>query len=266
MTYATESENIELAKSPELYCINAGFGQEVSYYTNYDQNVVFQGNEYLARAIQRSGFSMERTLKTVDVSISAPITTEFGAFIALNPAIRTDVTIVSAYLPTVDTNYRVIFKGVVMSVDVQDFVLTARCSSFNYMLQDKIPRLFFQTNCNHHIFDDFCGLAKNTYKKVKTVVSVTGAVVELDLSDLTNIYLKGGTLVFGNDQRLITNQSGNNLTLLVPMPQVHAGDLVTLYPGCSGAAGACQAYNNLEDGFLGFPTIPTRNPILWGFR
>lgn len=264
MTYRTELEKIEQPLSAELYDLT--IGGVVSRFTSHSESVVYESHVYLARPIKRTGFSIEKSMKTVDVTVSTPVDVAFGEYLSASPYARTTVEITKVFLSDPDTLNKLIFSGLIYTVSVKNGVASALFKSANGLLSRKVPRVTYQSNCNWSLFSEQCGIQKSLYKHTTTVNSIDGNILTLDnFSTVADKKYQGGTIAFGVEERLLTNHSGSNVTLLVQFPNIAVGDTVHLYPGCDGSPTACASFNN-QDNFMGMPNIPTRNALLWGFR
>lgn len=264
MSYQTEIEKIEQPLTAELYTLLVG--NTYYYYTSHESSIVYGGNTYLPRPLKRTGFSVEKSMKTVDVTISTPVAVAFGEYLAASPYSKTTVTITKVFVSSPDTLSKLIFTGLIYSVSIKNGVSSALFKSSNGLLSRRVPRIIYQTNCNWALFSPQCGLSKANYAYTATVESVSGNDLTLPL--LVNVPSKkyqGGILAFGTEQRLITNHVGTTVTVLVQFAGIVTGDSVKLYPGCNGSPTSCAAFGNSAN-FMGMPYIPTRNALMWGFR
>lgn len=266
MSYATEIAKTEQPESAELFKIIIG-GVPTLFFTSGIMPVVFQGHSYTPVPIKRGHFAVERSLKAIKVSIALPVSDAFGAYIASAPYNSTRIEIWRAFTSNPDSSAKMIFIGRVQSIQISNYVANVTCQSSSSGLARKFPGIFYQTTCNHMIFDRGCGLVKGAFALPVVVSGAVGTVLTIpDISAFPDNAFQGGTMAYLQEERLITAQVGIEVTILIPFT---ASDMenaeVTLYPGCDGTAGTCRGYDN-EANFLGMPYIPTRNPILWGFR
>jgi uncharacterized phage protein (TIGR02218 family) len=120
------------------------------------------------------------------------------------------------------------------------------------------------------VYDSGCGLDDTVWRVAATITQVSGSMlVASAFGDYDNDYFKGGWITYGQDMRLVTShtKSSASVTLQIPFDsRMYVGASVWTYPGCDGAPSTCKnKFNNILK-FLGMPYIPSRNPILWGFR
>lgn len=264
MSYADRMSVTEQPQTAELYKIK--LGNTYLYMTSGDAPVHFKLNNYLPAPIKRGHFALDRSMKTVDLSLNIPVTLAFGEHISRAPYSSTIVELYRVFLDAPDTDAKLLFTGNVERVTVKGYVAQVLVRSINRTLSRKFPRFFYQTTCNHMIFDSGCGLLRSDFVLPAVIASIGGSqVVVEELPDFQNNALQGGILVVNGEERLITTQIGTTLTLLVPLTGAQVGMEVDLYPGCDGNPGTCRGYDNIAN-FFGMPYIPTRNPVLWGFR
>ena len=77
-----------------------------------------------------------------------------------------------------------------------------------------------------------------------------------------NEYDGGLVVINDTDYRMITGfDSGTGtVTLIRPFEDADVGQLARVARGCDRTSARCQELNNFEH-FLGFDTVPTRNPF-----
>lgn len=260
---------------PEFYVFNSG--GVIERYTSFSRSLTFLGYEFQAATIQRGSLKFDAKLNVVKINIATPMTPNMTKYIANTPVEPVLVTIYRSHLDYLD-QYEIFFKGKVKNVQFKNKIASAQCESKNSILAAKIPQIIYQSFCNHDIYDSGCLLSEVSYKRKATVVSFAdnGATITYTFTDgggtPADDYFKTGRLVFGSDERLITAGPGgslgaNDVQIHVPFSSdLTAGSEINLYPGCDGSPSTClNTYNNLIH-FLGMPYIPSRNPVVWGFK
>jgi uncharacterized phage protein (TIGR02218 family) len=262
MTLADEYQKSEMEATPELYDLHYGSTHE--RYTSWSENITFQTNTYYTVPIKRSGFTLDKEFSNVKVSIYAPLTAGFEKFVANAPLEPTAITIYKA-LESDPDEYSILFAGWVMKVGFRDLIAHATCEASSMILNHETPRIVYQAYCNHELFDGGCGLNYLDYQ-VSATVTVSGATLSSATFDTYDDgYFAVGRCRFGNDERLITSHSGTDIELHMPFGDtLITGEEVYVYPGCDGSPATCKAFNNFDDHFLGFPYIPSKNPVYWG--
>ena len=81
-------------------------------------------------------------------------------------------------------------------------------------------------------------------------------------------WFNGGYVEIGGDKRLIIKHIGANLKIHAPFDnRATPGASADAYPGCDKNPATCKAkFSNFDAHFLGMPYIPTRNPVIQGFK
>lgn len=265
MAFEDNLDLTEQGEIPELYDFE--YGGNYERYTSFSEDITFLGEEYQRATIKRTGFSMDTEFGRITCSIQAPIIDTFRAYISNQPIEVTNVTIYRALLGDL-TEYRILFKGQVIRVSVKDSVAQASCESQSHILVQKIPRIVYQSYCNHQVFDSYCGLSELTYRVVCTISSVTvDKYTSGQFGTKDDQYFTGGQLIHENDARYIINHVGNDVWVHVPFDsRVGVGTNVYAIPGCNGSPDTCQTKFNNWNKWLGFPYIPSSNPVMWGFK
>lgn len=148
----------------------------------------------------------------------------------------------------------------------EDDEATISCESATTVLsRNGLPYKFGGT-CQHSLYRGGCRLDINdpTYSMLILVDNVDG--YNLTFSELVgapaNDYDGGLVVINDVDYRMITGfDSGTGtVTLIRPFEDVDVGQLVRVARGCNRTSTRCKELNNFER-FLGFDTVPTRNPF-----
>ena len=264
MTYDTNLAETEQVGLPEFYKLT--YGGVIEYYTTWNKNLTFLGNVYTTSPLKRGGLTFDNEFSTVSLSIQAPVVEAFSRYIANQPIDPTLVTVYRA-LKTDLTDYVIFFSGRVMLVSIKDRQVRAQCEANSDILDFAWPRFMYQSYCNHDLFDTECALGDGPYL-VQGPVTISGSdLTSSVLGTYSNGYFTGGRAVYGGDERLITDHDGSTVTLHVPFDsRVAPGTIVDFYPGCDGSPETCKnTFGNFTN-FLGFPYIPSKNPVLWGIK
>lgn len=264
-TYTTNLGLTEQISMPELY----EFSSAGTYYryTSYNTDITFDGNLYEARPIKRGGISRDIQFGKVKLNVDAPVSDVFQQYIASQPIEPVTLTVYRAVSDEL-TSYVIIFAGTVKSVGIQNNVARATCEARSRLLEQKLPKIIFQSYCNHDIYDTGCTVSDVLYRVTGTITAVSGSTLTAAaFGTYADDYFNLGKVVYGSDIRLITDHTGNDLTIQIPFDSsVAVGTEVYAYPGCDGDPTTCDTrFNNLSN-FLGFPYIPSRNPSIWGFK
>lgn len=263
MTYAQKLAEQQQDSFAELYEINTG--TERFFYTSFERLVVFQGNSYEAAKIERSPISYEEKIKAIRTKIKAPLSDPVSRYISNNALSSVTVKIYRVFVEST-TDFEVIFDGRIINVEAQKKGAVIDCESNSTIFRNKLPLVVHQAFCNHRLFDGGCGLNENDFKTT-TVVTVNN--VEISSSDFAGFddqhFQHGHVLTTYGDYRMITSHIGNTITVHVPFDtRLFTGSTVSVFAGCDKSPSACRAKFDNFDNFLGFPFIPSNNPVVFG--
>lgn len=268
MTYVDELGRIEQTFLCELFLIYLPDGQYYCYTTG-DVPVSYQGRTYTPSSIQRSDFTYDTALKSVKVTISGSVLNPMSQFIASAPFLPVELTITRCYTSDPDTLARPIYFGELRVVKIKDMVMTAEFISDRGIFDKEMPRIYFQNDCNHFLFDNNCTLNEGDYliEGIVDGVDEDGKIsIPASANPDANYYV-GGIVIFGSEHRMITafNVAGI-ITPVFPFSGIAVGDTVQVLPGCNGTPSVCiNRFNNFAH-FVGFPYMPYRNIMIWGFK
>jgi uncharacterized phage protein (TIGR02218 family) len=249
------------------------------FYTDADQNLVYNGNTYLCThpAVSRTGTkcSLDLSVDTVEVSIFGAATdlvlgVPFPQF-ALNGGFDgATVRIDRCFMPSYgDTSAGVVnlFFGNVSEVKPSRSAVVLTVSSQLELLNLDMPRNLLSPGCIHALFDTGCTLIQADYAQYSWVSAAsTNAVSSTNLALPSGFFTKG-TILFTSGanagatatikQHTLVN-GVNTFSLMTPLDAAPAvGENFTAFPGCDKTMATCQArFNNLAN-FRGWPFVPS---------
>ncbi|PHS61176.1 MAG: hypothetical protein COB09_18485 [Thalassobium sp.] len=294
MTFiAAETSSTGLFSPIELYLFTyQGNGTKYTY-TSGQEPVSYNGDVYLPTFMKRGDINTSNTEEgeelPIEVNRDNPLALFFFERIPLDSVTFT-ITRYHAFDP--DDEKREIYTGVVKTVtwrdDTNAQIITNSISNF---LDRFILRMTHQSRCNHTIYDQFCRLDRALYEETAVITAIEdkGLTVVLDAMPVfpggfegihDDAHL-GGTMRLGQEFATVIGQDTANLklSLLVPIPVLMIGSVVSLAPGCQGERTICAdnfvlpaadvlfaeqdptgSYGNSIN-YLGFPDLPTKNPV-----
>lgn len=155
-----------------------------------------------------------------------------------------------------------LFTGFVANVDpVGGTKAMVKVKSSLVVLDQDMPRNYFQTGCKHTLFDEGCTLNKPDFAVTGlTEVGTTALTIEWASATAGDYDL--GTITFETGpntgiSRTIRTSNGSQLNLVFPFETAPGvGDQFKAYPGCDLTKTTCEnKFSNL-DNFRGFPFVP----------
>lgn len=160
---------------------------------------------------------------------------------------------------------RAIWTGRVVACEWdEEDTATISCESATTVLQRMGLPYKFGGTCQHTLYRGGCRLdlfANSTLYALDAYSGYTITVAAL-IGLPVNDYNGGLVIVNGVDYRMITGFDNTTgvLTLFRPFEDVDVGTVVRIAKGCNRTSARCIELGNF-DNFLGFDTVPTRNPF-----
>lgn len=266
MTYAASEVSKHSGKPVELFKFEGTYANH--FYTSGPEMVTYGGDDYLPLTLRRSTVQVTTTADdnsevTVELPVGAEIIAIYGFQIA-PPELR--LTIYRGHNPGEFVRF---WGGNVENINVGKGVATIRIpSTLAAALSADFPNVFFQTPCNHDLFDARCKVVYEDWSLATTVASVDGREVTVSSIGTLDGDLVGGEAVLASgERRMIISQVGTLLTVNYPFAQVAATDAVTISAGCDLAfRGDCATRFDNQINFGGFPFIPPSNVFSKGLE
>lgn len=269
MTYASNETSVESGQPVEVYQITAG--STVYYYTSAESDVELASQTYTAIAGLTRGKNEEGPDRrdrdfTLEVPTANPIA---RLFIGTLPGYRVRLRVSRFHRGDTPTPEVVqVFDGYIQSARFKEnakvAILTGRTAIASIGRQ--IPRLTYQSACNHVLFHETTCKVDDTsplYRaSVLSVASMVGNVLTVS-AGISGTYVDGWMTsgfveaVGGSDFRLILNHVGDTLELLTPFPTAPIS--VNVFAGCAHDLDACHDKFDNAPNYGGFPFVPTEN-------
>jgi len=264
MTYNADESGVYTGKPIELYAFVGTFNSY--YYTSHNEDVIYNGQRYLARAMKRSRIKVTiaqagNSDLTIDLPADDKLILAYGFGVAPPDLYLTltrfhDPADVVIYWSGNVTNVRV--SGETGQIITPNEITRA--------MSGEVPSVLYQTPCNNVLGNARCGIDIDALKFVSfmTAYDANTVTVQND-GGRPDQYYRSGFLETQYERRQIMSHVGNVVTLAYPLTKRNYGLAVTLYPGCDLAyAGDCLTKFNNQLNFGGFPFIPNVNPFVSG--
>jgi len=249
-------------KPVELYKIWQG--DSYFYHTNGDSSVEFEGNTYTPATISRGSIQYNAQLEanSIEVTFSKAFSPVLE-FIAANPATVLWIE-VSRLFRDLLSEKSILFIGQIQKVTVKGVSIQATCVGLEFFLRQPIPTQRYQVQCNWDVFSPECGKSSSGFQLAVSNVTVDGLrISHSDFGTKPDNFFKWGRLSFHGHERLITEHTGNVVTIRYPIPGLVSGESVFVLAGCDGKLSTCQVKFDNIGSFGGFPYIPLENPVVW---
>jgi hypothetical protein len=278
MTFETVEESRASGTPAELFFFRYGSAANAFYaYTDHDQTITFDGDQYAPIPIYRDDVSSKGTLDKATVNVKVPITSGISELFKTYPPSQV-VTIVirQGHVIGGADEYPVMWTGRVLSCKRDGPEATLTCEPVATSMKRSGLRRNYQLTCPHVLYGPQCNANKVTATINRPIISLTSTSITLadgfsgGISPLKYI---GGTVewegVNGRQYRTILRVTDlKTLALSGPTTGLVAGNNVDVILGCNRQMGVgpqpdgdCQPLHNNIQNFGGQAWIPTDNPI-----
>jgi len=212
-------------------------GAQSWFYTSSEDEVVLGSETFLPTAIARGAIQQGGGSRTLTVTV--PSDNEFVAEYAhLVPGVKATVTVIQLQrdeVPTFATQV-VKFKGHVYDVrfttDGRHAEIAVR--SLEASGDQNMPRYGYGSSCQHALYGPGCDVDPTLHDHIGIVTAVSGDTITVAGAAASGHKFKGGYCrpTGFDDFRLITSQSGDVLTLLLPFSVDVLGLSMQAFAGC----------------------------------
>lgn len=264
MTYNTEISKTEIPPFVELYEIQ--FPEFILYLTPYFKPVSFGSNIYQPCVMERTDFTQEKDSErtvTIHFATKEDVSLEF-----LQENVPRIKVIIRRYFPEANVS-RVIYVGEGNMVGLSERVLALRVTDLLSMKKIKCPPLIYSSYCNNTLFDKRCKVPRGLHTYRTQVQTSDEKILYASIfGQMPENYFQYGYVEFNSHSRMITfhDRANQCVYLHAPFDEPVSLQVVTIFAGCDKSPQTCRdRFNNLQN-FLGFPYIPTKNPVIWGIK
>lgn len=238
-------------------------------FTSYRQDVVHGGVTYTAVPIGHSNYQRSLNAEEKGVSISLPVDNEFAQAVLFRTSLQGLQCRIfyqgrlnaDGLTPHTEGGRFLVWHGRILSFKVTGSTMSLTLYTFlANALRQPVPKVYYQSQCNHVLYDERCRVSQMTYRRETTLQSQDGR--QVTFADMyEEDWLTGGYLqrVSDGERRLITDNSENTAVIPYPLRDVEAGQQVYLFAGCDHTIGACRTKFSNQENFGGFPTVPYKN-------
>lgn len=257
---------VEMYGEPELFIVTTD--TDTYRFTSWREEVTSASQTYESIPIKRSPIAYDARLGEVKTTVNVPVTKDFVSNVVKYPIMRTRVQI--AKITTDEPNEQTyIFDGIVKNVTIENGVASAHCEGMD-KLSTRGPKIVFQSRCNWQVFDDDCGKNQAPFKVNANIDSFNTeelTIYSTKFDNKPNRYFTQGKAYYQGDWRFITDHRSNYIRIHYKFSSDLVVDTgIDVYPGCDGSPNTCKNTFNNWSKFCGMPYIPSRNPVIWGFK
>lgn len=249
----------------ELYEIVAADGLHTL--TTARETILWRGAEWTPAAIERGELRGSVDGKPASVTLTACMDTLLTRYLASLPILPTRVNIYEHEPESGATTQ--VFGGVVLEVTpgADAAQVSVNCLSSSCVLDAMLPRMIYSGQCQFVLFDAGCGLLRADWGVSAQVAADGQRLLSPSFAAYPDGYFTRGYVEADGDFRFITGHAGDTLVLQLPFDErVRNGVSVLAFPGCDGSPATCRERFGNGARFGGCASIPSRNPVVWGFK
>ena len=264
MTFEAYETSVEAGSTIEIYTLSMGS----TIYRMHDSPepvLNIGGDDYERTQISRG--SVETGQEYLEITL--PGSHAFSLkFATIAPGQTASLTI-RAFQRADPSDIRVVYKGVVRSVAFTQNASKSALSliPINDAFDKEIPERTFQAACNNVLFDPDCKISAGSYSHTGAITAIVDNIVTVSglLAAKGTAWSTGGYVAYGVlDYRLVLEQSGDDLTLVLPFHDDVLSKDVTVYAGCDHTIATCLSKFSNDTNFGGCPFVPTKNIFVTG--
>lgn len=261
-----------LGQPVELYRFSYGpRPQDVHLYTDAEEDVVFNGDRYVAAQLQRSSISNSGTLDKTSQDIRMPQLAKVPQlFRVYPPGYTIGLTIFQGQARDPDKQFTAMWVGRVVSCAFEGIEAVLSCEPISTSFRRSGLRRNYQYMCPHVLYGPKCKANKAAATTPVGVQAVSGRAVTLtsllpSAANYAGGMLEWTTAVGGAETRTIINVttvSGKSVLLLTGLASgLVAGSPASAVLGCRHTLGFCKDVHNNAANYGGHPWIPLTNPV-----
>lgn len=275
MTYASFEDAQEGGDPVELYTIT--IGTTIYRWTSAEDDITEAADVFTAIPIERGtikggGPDTRKEFLVLTVAGDNPVAIQY---ITSVPGVTGTIKIERIHRSDGPT-FEVItlFNGTISSVAFTNAGRTAKIRIVPLVTSQSkpVPTDTYQGLCNRVLYDDHCQVddTSPTFRlSTAAVTAVSGSTITVTGADANGDgYYTGGFVetAGSDDRRLILDQTGTLLTLLLPFATSILSTNVTVFAGCDHSITTCKAKFNNVLNFGGFAWVPSKNVFSTGIR
>lgn len=269
--YSTHETSVHDGQPVECYEFAGSY--KTYRYTSNDVAVTVGGSVYVPIPITRTNVKAGvHDEDSIEVRLELPITVELVrdyGFQVTPPSLR--LAIFRVHRGTdFSVDIATYWRGNVSSITCSDNRATIVVPSvFGSAMLGNVPSVYYQSPCNHVLFDSGCKISRAANTVATTVVVIEGNSVQVaSAGGFADGDFVGGEVAdtVHNERRMIIEHSGTLLTVNYPFSNLAPGTGVEVTRGCDhGFDSDCKVRFNNQINHGGFPFIPSINPFESGF-
>lgn len=260
----TLASSIEDSRPIELFEFN--LGSTPFRFTSAEDEIPIGSDVYTPIAIARGQIEQGSDQSNRNLTVTMPATEAFAQkYRSIPPGEKASLNIFRYERdesPAFDTQV-LMFKGNVQSVAYPNdgHSATFAIRSIESALNRNLPRFTFAGMCQLILYSAACGANASSFDHLGAASSISGDTITVAGAGASGFDFVGGYLqpTSVTDFRLITAQSGDVLTLLLPFAEDPTGLTMQVFAGCDHlVAGDCALVFDQVANFGGYAFVPNK--------
>lgn len=266
MSFQAYEESSQSGSRIEITTLSLG-NSVYRMHNSVEPELTYDTNTYFRTQISRGSITTGQEYLEIELPGSHEFSREFAT---IAPG-RTATLTIQSWHREDPSDVITIYKGVVRAVAFTQQAAVSKLSviPLSEAFDKEIPERTFQASCNNVLFDNKCQVSSGLFSYENTVSAINDNIVTvsgLESAKGTG-WSTGGYVALGVlDYRLILEQDGDDLILVLPFHETVLGQNVTVYAGCDHTAATCQSKFNNGINFGGCPYVPTLNIFIHGIK
>jgi uncharacterized phage protein (TIGR02218 family) len=225
--------------------------------------VEIDGNTYTASPIRRESIAVSSSSDPQDMQLTLPVSHALVEryLYPSGPPITIAVRVLRYQVTS--GQYETIRYGMATSLsingNVASLLVPGRAAAAG---RRRLPTVTAGRSCSHILYDQGCLVARASFKVATTIASFSGRTVTVaSMGANPDGWATFGELVrvSTGERILIADQTGNVLTLQLPLVGLAGGESVEVYAGCAHDVATCALKFDNVVNFGGQPHMPTTN-------
>ena len=262
--FPTLASSVEDSRPIELF--EFSLGATFFRFTSAEDELTVASDVYTPLAIGRGRIEQGSDQSNRNLSVTMPTGTDFAQkYITIPPGEKAGLNIFRYERdesPAFDTQV-LLFKGNVQSVRFPNDGHSAEFAirSIESALNRNLPRFTYAAMCQHILYDAACGAIDTDFDHTGIASSTSNNTITVSGASASGLDFVGGYLrpTAVNDFRMITAQSGDVLTLLLPFQADPTGVSMQVFAGCDHLIlGDCALVFDQVANFGGFAFVPNK--------
>lgn len=263
MTYEIYEESLQSGEPIELYQFN--FGSNIYRYTSARDDITHDGHIWASAFLKRNSIDFGVEKGRANLKIDTVRHFIIADLYRITPP--SDVVLLTLYRKHRNDHEAVVmWTGRILAVDFEASNAKITCEPVTTSLKRTGLRRLYQRQCPHVLYGQSCGVNRASFAVSVTLSAVSGTTLNSAVFGLyANNYFAGGYFDFVQngvtERRFITEHTGTQIKISLPLMGLNMNDVITAYPGCDHTMQTCKnTFANLNN-YGGFPYIPSKNPF-----